>query len=460
VGEAVSGVAVPVPGAAEAADAGSPVDGELTAHGGWRTEADGTVGGDLVADCSGTPRLDPLAADGDQTGEADRVAVDADGPTDADPAVDTGGCDDPGLTAEAGLPADADWFAGDGGCDDPGWSTDAGGLDGPGLAIDGDGVDESAEAGWASDVWGAVWPLGGRVRSEVPAPYATEPDRPAEVRGDLTALPPGPALASALAARCPSEVSTAGLVDVIVGCERLARWADAVAAGAVAELSRRPVYHPAHARDEADELRSAGGEVALALSMAPATGEDRVVTARRLVEEFPATLAALRNGDVDSRRAKLITDVADRAGLPVAGRVEARVLPQAGRRTLGQHRRAVERAILAVDPAAAEHRHARAAAGRRVAFYPLEDDMAALTAELTADGLAAVRAVLDAAAASMKQHPGETRSTDQLRADALVELARASLASGRLGGIAGVASGWAPRRAAGRTSTSPSPTPP
>jgi Domain of unknown function (DUF222) len=282
-----------------------------------------------------------------------------------------------------------------------------------------------------------VWPLGAPVASAAPALLSVEPDRPVEVR-DLAAVAAGPALAHELAGLCPSQVSNPDLVDVIVGCERLARWAEAVQAAAVAELSRRPIYHPVGARDEADELRSAGCEVALALRLAPATGEDRVATARRLVEEFPATFAALRAGDIDFRRAKVITDVADRVDdLEVAHRVEARVLPTAGRHTLGQHRRAVERAILAVDPARAEQRHARAAAGRRVAFYPLEDGMGQLTAELTADGLAAVRAVLDAAASALKQTPGEARSMDQLRADALVEMASLCLASGWLAGVAG-----------------------
>jgi Domain of unknown function (DUF222) len=283
---------------------------------------------------------------------------------------------------------------------------------------------------------GGVWPLGGPVASAAPALLSVEPDRPVEGR-DLAAVAAGPALARELAGLCPSEVSNPGLVDVIVGCERLARWAEAVQAAAVAELSRRPIYHPDRSRDEADELRSAGCEVALALRLAPATGEDRVATARRLVEEFPATFAALRAGDIDFRRAKVITEVADRVDLEAAHRVEARVLPAAGRRTLGQHRRAVERAILAVDPARAEQRHARAAAGRRVGFYPGEDGMGQLTAELTADGLATVRAVLDAAASARKQAPGEARSMDQLRADALVELASLSLASGWLGGVAG-----------------------
>lgn len=297
-------------------------------------------------------------------------------------------------------------------------------------------ADERSDAGWGCDWWGGVWPLGGRVAAAEPPVHSAEPDRPVELR-DLASLPPGPALARDLAAQRPSQVSTVNLVDLIAGCERLARWAEAVQAAAVAELSHRPIYHPDRARDDADELRSAGCEIALALRLAPATGVDRVVVARRLVEQFPTTLAALRAGEIDLRRARLITEVTDRAGLAVAHRVEQRVLPKAGQRTLGQHRRAIERAMLAVDPAGAAERHTRAAAGRTVRFYPLEDGMGQLTAELTADGLATVRAVLDAAAATRKQTPGQTRSTDQLRADALVELASRSLATGWLGGPTG-----------------------
>jgi hypothetical protein len=296
------------------------------------------------------------------------------------------------------------------------------------------GVDDAwGDAGWAEDAWGGRWPLGGSAAAVPLVAFSVEPDRPADV-GDLASMPPGPGLARALAGLVATEVPDAGLVDVIVGCERLARWADALSAAATAELSRRPVFGPSYGcRDEADELRSAGCEVALALRLAPATGEDRVLTARRLVDQFGATLAALRAGRLDYRRARMITDVADRVGPDRAHRVQELVLDRAGQRTAGQHRRAIERAVLAVDPVGGQERHERAAAGRAVRFWPADDGMGHVDAQLTADGMAAVRAALDGAAAAMKT-PGETRCLDQLRADALVAMARAALACGRLGG--------------------------
>jgi hypothetical protein len=203
----------------------------------------------------------------------------------------------------------------------------------------------------------------------------------------------------------------------------------------MAEMSRRPVFLPDRARDEDAELRSAGAQVAAELRLAQVTAEKRVWVARQLIERFRATFDAVLAGEIDVRRAELIVEVADRHSLHVAEAVESRVLPRAGSRTIGQHRRAIEREILLADPADAQRRHAQAAAGRRVWFSAMPDGMGQVVADLTADGMALVRAMLDATATGMKTvDPDDGRTMDQRRADALVDLARRSLATGRLGG--------------------------
>ncbi len=288
--------------------------------------------------------------------------------------------------------------------------------------------------GVASDWWGSEWPLGGPIDQQVAEPFSAEPDRPMEV-ADLDAIQPGPALAARLAAISPCDVGDADLVEVIAAAERLARWSSAVQVRAIAELSRRPVFRPNRDRDADAELRSAGAQVAAELRVAQVTGERRVWVARQLVEEFPATFSALRHGEIDFRRAELIAAVADRHEMRLAEVVESRVLPKAGSRTIGQHRRAIEREILIADPGGERRRHEAAALDRRVWFEPMPDGMGQVIADLTADGMALVRGMLDAAAAGMKSSRlDEGRSMDQLRADALVDLASLSLASGRLGG--------------------------
>ncbi|MGH8834787.1 MAG: DUF222 domain-containing protein [Actinomycetes bacterium] len=61
--------------------------------------------------------------------------------------------------------------------------------------------------------------------------------------------------------------------------------------------------------------------------------------------------------------------------------------------------------------------------------------MGSAQAYLPSDGMASLRAALDAAASAIRSdHPGDGRTMDQLRVDALVQMAQDSLRTGRLGG--------------------------
>lgn len=266
-------------------------------------------------------------------------------------------------------------------------------------------------------------------------PWSVEPDRPLDLSG-LELVGTGPALAELLSGADPVEVAVCDLVDVIAACERLGSWVTSMQVAAMAELSRRPAFAPEGPRDEWDDLRSAGLDVAARLSLAPSTGERRVGLARQLVEELPGTFIALANGAIDYRRASAIADAVVGLRHEQVTAVEEMVLPRAGDRTVSQHRAAVERAVIAADPADAHRRHQRAARRRRVDFLLEGDGMGEVRAELSAEGLAMVRAALDSAAVGMTSaNPSDERTVDQRRADALVELARLSLASGWLSGV-------------------------
>ena len=111
----------------------------------------------------------------------------------------------------------------------------------------------------------------------------------------------------------------------------------------------------------------------------------------------------------------------ERPELPAA--LEQAVLPSvlaAACVTVPQLRRRVRRAVLVLDPAAAEQRHQRALADRRVEYQPGEDGMAALTALLPAAEAQLIYTRLTAAAALL---PAEDHHTlDQRRADALLDI--------------------------------------
>jgi hypothetical protein len=199
---------------------------------------------------------------------------------------------------------------------------------------------------------------------------------------DLEEMPPGAGLAGVLAGLDPAAIGDAyDLVEVAAACERLKGWADAIQIGAAARLADHRVCHaPEAERHGFNPVRAAGQLLAPRLGQSPTTACNRVATAVQLVEELSDTVTALSRGEIDYQKAAALAvgvrglDPPDgccdavtgepinpdgiRAGL--AARVEARVLPKAGARSLRQHRDAIERAIASVAPRTTEQRHTQA----------------------------------------------------------------------------------------------------
>ncbi len=89
---------------------------------------------------------------------------------------------------------------------------------------------------------------------------------------------------------------------------------------------------------------------------------------------------------------------------------------------MGRLRASLARAVIATDPAAAQTRHDQASVERRVQLWALPDGMAALYATLPAAAAVACHDWLTALATKAKG-PGDVRTLDQRRADALADLA-------------------------------------
>jgi Domain of unknown function (DUF222) len=181
-------------------------------------------------------------------------------------------------------------------------------------------------------------------------------------------------------------------------------------------------------------------EVALALRISPAAARDRVALARALTGRLPATLAALRAGELDLYKARAIAEATNRLDDPaLIAAVEARVLGGAAGQTGAQLKAALRRAVAGLDPHGTQRRHARAVAERRVELIPLHDGVADLWLRcLPADAAVAVYTMLDGLARAARADAaatGDTRTLDQLRADALTEIAHGVLDGG----------GWAGR---------------
>jgi Domain of unknown function (DUF222) len=260
---------------------------------------------------------------------------------------------------------------------------------------------------------------------------------PARAPG-LEDMEPGPVLAGVLDGVDLSGLGAYELVEAVAGWQRIASWAAARQAAAIAELARRVEMRPTANGHEIPSMtpqRVTGMEVAARLRLTPGAGEALVSRSTCLVRMLPATLAALSVGCIDTRRAEVVADELGRHEPAVARRVEAEVLDRADQLTAPRLRQALKRALHRVAPVTMEQRRDDAVSDRHVTITPAADGMAWLEAYLPAEDAAALDAAIEAAAAAMKRtESGDRRTLAQRRTDALAQMGWRALSTGRLGG--------------------------
>ena len=296
-----------------------------------------------------------------------------------------------------------------------------------------------AEQGWSADLpepaWSeddaAAWPWD----DEAPEPGPLPPDPLEPVAPDrLPGMAPGPNLARMLAGIDRAAVDEYDLVEMIAGYQRIAAWAQSSMAHLAARLSRRPALNPRSPLPADTATLDVTAE-----ELAPRLGVSRFA-ARRLVDAGRAfglrledTAVALHEGRIDyPKTCVLVRLLADQPD-DVAWEVQQLVLPHAPHQTVTQLERAVSLAVIAVDPHRATARARAARAGRRV-DHPraLPDGMASLYAVLPATDAAGLDLALEAAARTARA-AGDSRTVDQLRADALALLGHGALEQGFVG---------------------------
>ena len=241
--------------------------------------------------------------------------------------------------------------------------------------------------------------------------------------GTADAMAPGPVLAI-LADRIErdglEELDDDQLTGVLQAAGRLASWSAALKLAATSRLA---------ARREEDGNKSGDwrpfdhvdDEVAVALTLTRRSA-GRLLELALGLDRLPLTRAALYAGQIDERRAEVITD--ELAGLDDAhaAAVEKLIIGKAPRLTTGQLRALVRRAVLAADPAAARRRKEQALKDARVETFTEHAGTAALSGRdlAPADVLAADKH-LTALAQAMKA-AGITGTLDVLRASAYLHL--------------------------------------
>ena len=195
-------------------------------------------------------------------------------------------------------------------------------------------------------------------------PPAGRPRRSGD--GGMPSQAPGPALAGVLAAVDLDSLDGDASAEVIAGCERMISWAQARQLAAITVLGSRMAAlvgaAAGRSRVRGGRRRLTVAEVAVTLTVSESSAGNRVALAGRLAD-LPATAAAFAVGVIDIGRVRAITEATEVLSRDAARAVEARVLVRAPGQTAAQLRRSLGRAVYAVDPAAAQKRHAAAATG-------------------------------------------------------------------------------------------------
>ena len=218
-------------------------------------------------------------------------------------------------------------------------------------------------------------------------------------------------------------LSRDGLIDALIGSQRLLAHVQALQLCILAALLRTGTDDPLDCTEE---------EVIAAVRWSPNTARERLHLAHTLAILFPETLALMQAGQVSWPQVTALVELTGGLEPQVARAAQARVLPRMPQQSVAATRKALHRAVLALDAQAADKRHVVERGRRRVVLYPEPDGMATLALYTPADTGAAVLAALDVHAKPRAQ--GDERSLDQRRADTLARLVLSSV------GVVGVPS--------------------
>ncbi len=215
------------------------------------------------------------------------------------------------------------------------------------------------------------------------------------------------------------------LIGALRAWHRLQSWCTSGLLAVMAELARRrPEERTAPAPAGSFPARLSefiADEIAAALNLSVRTAGAYLDQALDQEIRLPGTDRALHQGLIDQPKARLIAEATRILSHDDARAVESRILPAAGRQTLGQLRAALARAVLVVDPQAAARRREEAQKDPRVRRWQEDAGTAALAGYglPPADVLAADQR-LDHRARLLRD-AGLTGSLEELRARAYLD---------------------------------------
>ncbi|MDH6236421.1 HNH endonuclease signature motif containing protein [Cryobacterium sp. CG_9.6] len=226
-----------------------------------------------------------------------------------------------------------------------------------------------------------------------------------------------------------ATASPAALIDRVVYFEKVIAWAQAGKATAVDDAVTRALANAetgkatGHDRWEAPYAaeRAVTAEIACALRIPEGTACALIRDSRSLTHALPATLAALRAGQISERHVHRLIDHV--SSLPALSQpeFEEALLPLAKTLTVAKFDLKARRLREALHPDTIAERRLTCLANRRVALFPGQDSMSTLWISAASDDLQAIFTRLTDTATSL-QGTDELRNRAQLTADVAVDL--------------------------------------
>jgi hypothetical protein len=181
--------------------------------------------------------------------------------------------------------------------------------------------------------------------------------------------------------------------------------------------------------------RSFVAEVACMLRIPESTAGQLVDDSAALMHRLPVTLAALREGEISLRHARVIVDNTSTLDEDTARVFEEAALRFAKTQTVSQFSQKARILRERIDAESITVRRLKSAKDRRVEFQPARDGMAWLNLYTTAPEATSLYTAIRSAAMAL-QGKTETRTVTQLAADVCVDALAAGLDGGGAGGTA------------------------
>lgn len=214
----------------------------------------------------------------------------------------------------------------------------------------------------------------------------------------------------------PLVTADGAVIDAIVETDRMLAMLTAAKQRLVAFAHATAAGPGSHALAE----REFRAELATALRISERAAESLIDEADILTAHLPATHAALADGRITPRQARILVDALALLDDDVRADLERQALAAADQSATA-FARTVRRLRETRDAATAIERHRAAREGRQVTCQPGDDGMAWLVAHLPAAEAIAIDSRLDDLARGLARE-GDPRTIGQLRADALADV--------------------------------------